>query len=449
VTNHLNFSPCTALLDSKALPVPGDSNFFFPSMLLRLAIPFCTLKNARFFMRHKSSGGRRPKKKTYHRVHELDRVMELRKKPSMILHLTSLVQSQPLFLRDLEKNVGFVRKWAFMGLIEKYPSVFRVAGTPPSVSLTARAHSLAQEEAHARASMEPLLVTNLRKLLMLCVDCRVPLQTVELVGPELGLPSDFKECLVAKNPHFFSVRRFGGRDCLVLEDWDSTLAVSAREDRLAQEGVVNLKANGDRRKVKISRDGNYLGPFAFKMNFPAGFRPNVGYLEHLERWQKLEFPSPYLNARRFDAADPKAQKRVVAVIHELLSLTMEKRMTSAQLDAFHAQCRLPSQLLLCLIKHQGIFYLTNKGVRSTVFIKDAYLGSNLIDKCPLLQFYDKFMALCGRANIDLSDNKNSLPMMSRLKSFRKVVSCKIQMRTVLGTLAVNAELGQYICPQII
>ncbi|QCD85917.1 protein WHAT'S THIS FACTOR 1 homolog, chloroplastic [Vigna unguiculata] len=380
--------------------------------MLRRAIPFCVSRNARFGVRHKSSGGRRPKKKTYHRVAELDRVMELRKKPLMILQLTSLILSQPhhspLFLRDLEKNVGFVRKWAFMALIDKHPSVFRVAGAPPSVSLTGRARNLAQEEAHARASMEPLLVTNLRKLLMLCVDCKLPLQTVELVGPQLGLPSDFKDCLVPKYPQFFTVRRFRGRDCLLLEDWDSTLAVTARETRLAQEGVLDLKANGDRRKVKISRDGNYLGPFAFKMNFPAGFRPNVGYLEQLERWQKLEFPSPYLNARRFDAADPKARKRSVAVLHELLSLTMEKRMTSAQLEAFHSECLLPSQLLLCLIKHQGIFYLTNKGERSTVLLKDAYIGSNLIDKCPLLQFYDKFMALCGRGNIDLCD-KNSIP----------------------------------------
>ncbi|WVZ03968.1 hypothetical protein V8G54_024774 [Vigna mungo] len=230
------------------------------------------------------------------------------------------------------------------------------------------ARTLAQEEAHARASMEPLLVTNLQKLLMLCVDCKLPLQRVELVGPQLGLPSDFKECLISEYPQFFTVRRFRGRDCLLLEDWDSTLAVTSRETR-----------------------------------------PNVGYLEQLERWQKLEFPSPYLNARRFDSADPKARKRSVAVIHELLSLTVEKRMTSAQLEAFHAECLLPSQLLLCLIKHQGIFYLTNKGERSTVFLKDAYIGSDLIDKCPLLQFYDKFMALCGRGNIDLCDNKNSLP----------------------------------------
>ena len=149
-----------------------------------------------------------------------------------------------------------------------------------------------------------------------------------------------------------------------------------------------------------------MGPCAFKVNFPAGFRPNVSYLENLERWQKLDFPSPYLNARRLEVADPKARKRAVGVIHELLSLTVERRMTSAQLDAFHAECLLPSKLLLCLIKHHGIFYLTNKGVRSTVFLKDAYLGSILIDKCPLLQFNDKFVALCGRGNMDLCDSKS-------------------------------------------
>ncbi|MED6121533.1 hypothetical protein PIB30_031063 [Stylosanthes scabra] len=276
--------------------------------------------------RQKSSGGSRPKKKVYHRVSDLDRVMELRKKPSLILELSSIIQShktQSLLLRDLEKNVGFVRKWDFMALIERYPTIFRVYGSPPSVSLTLKAQSVAQEEVQAKALMEPLL---------------------------------------------------------------------------AEEGVLSANQGGVRKRVKISKDGNYMGSFAFKMNFPPGFRPNVSYLENLERWQRMDFPSPYLNARRLDPTAPETRKRAVAVIHELLSLTMEKRMTSVQLDAFQAECHLPSKLLLCLIKHHGIFYLTNKGVRSTVFLKDAYLGSNLIDKCPLLRFNDKFVALSGRRN---------------------------------------------------
>ncbi|CAI8611959.1 unnamed protein product [Vicia faba] len=353
--------------------------------MLRRKVSFITSKppliTITTTIRQKSSGGKRPKKKIYHRVPELDRVMELRKKPTTILELKTLIQSQPksnpLFLRDLEKNVGFVRKWDFMALIEKHPTIFRVTGSPPFVHFTDKAHRVAQQEARARDFMEPLLVNNLRKMLMLCVDNRIPLETVEFVGPEMGLPWDFKGCLIDKYPQFFSVRAFNGRDFLYLEDWDSTLAVTAREARLAQEGiVVNMKPNMDKKKF--------------------------------ERWQKLEFPSPYLNARRFDTADPKTRKRALGVIHELLSLTMERRMTSAQLDAFHAECFLPSQLLLCLIKHHGIFYLTNKGVRSTVFLKDGYVGSNLIDKCPLLQFNDKFVALCGRGNVDLSDIKSSL-----------------------------------------
>ncbi|XP_059666664.1 protein WHAT'S THIS FACTOR 1 homolog, chloroplastic [Cornus florida] len=349
---------------------------------------------------HKTSGGRRPKKKTYYRVHELDRVMDLQKKPSLILQLKSIIQSQKsqsLPLRDLEKEVGFVQKWNFMAVIEKYPTIFHVSGgnrMPPTVLLTEKAKKIAAEEVDARNQMEPILVKNLRKLLMMSVECRVPLETIELVQSELGLPSDFKDTLIPKYPEYFSVRDVNGRAHLHLENWDSSLAITAREERLAREGILN--SSGYSKRTRISKDGNFSGPFAFRLTFPAGFRPNMSYLEEVRRWQKLECPSPYLNARRFEAADPKARKRMVAVLHELLSLTMEKRMTSAQLGAFHMEFRLPARLLLCLIKYHGIFYITNKGARSTVFLKESYDGTNLIEKCPLLVFRDKFVALCGR-----------------------------------------------------
>lgn len=353
---------------------------------------------------HISSGGRRPKKKIYYRVPELDKVMDLQKKPAVILRLKSIIQSQKqqsLLLRDLEKEVGFVQKWNFMAVIEKYPSIFRVTGgdrTPPRVMLTERAGKIAALEAEARDQMEPILVKNLRKLLMLSVDCRVPLETVELIQDELGLPRDFKNSLIPKYPQFFSLKAANGRDYLHLEHWESSLAVTAREEKLACKGSLDPWAYS--KKGTISKDGNFQGPFAFHLRFPAGFRPNMSYLEEVQRWQKMEFPSPYLNARRFDVADPKARKRVVGVLHELLSLTMEKRLTSAQLEAFHSEYRLPARLLLCLIKHHGIFYLTNKGTKSTVILKEAYQESNLVDKCPLLVFGDKFIALTGRRQID-------------------------------------------------
>ncbi|KAK9072975.1 hypothetical protein SSX86_007297 [Deinandra increscens subsp. villosa] len=359
-----------------------------------------------FQIMHKTSGGRRPNKKIYHRVHELDKAMDLQKKPAVILKLKSIIQSQKnqsLLLRDLEKEVGIIQKWNFIAVIEKYPSIFYVSGghkTPPAVSLTPKARKIADEEALANEQMEPILVNNLRKLLMLSVDCRLPLETIDFVQPELGLPSDFKKSLIPKFPEFFSVKDVHGRPHLELENWDSSLAVTAREERYMHSRI--LDTSGSSKQVRISKDGNFPGPFAFRLKFPVGFRPNMSYLQELEKWQKMSFPSPYLNAKRFEVSDPKARKRVVAVLHELLSLTMEKRLTSGQLDAFHSELRLPARLLLCLIKHHGMFYITNKGAKSTVFLKEAYDGSSLVCKCPVLTFRDKFMALTGRRDLEVT-----------------------------------------------
>lgn len=353
----------------------------------------------------KSSIGR-PKKKVYHRVHDLDRVMELQKKPSLILHLKDIIfrhKNQSILLRDLEKEVGFVQKWNFMAVIEKYPQIFKVSSgnrTPISVHLTEKAEKIALEEASMREQMEPILVKNLTKLLMMSMDNRVLLEKIELIQTELGLPQDFKKSLIPKYPEFFTLKTINGKDYLQLESWDSLLAVTAREEKLNSSGSDNGRI--------ISKDGNYNWPFAFQLSFPAGFRPNMKYLEEIRKWQKMPFPSPYLNARRFDPANPQARKRAVAVLHEVLSLMMEKRMTSAQLDAFRAEYQLPCKLLLCLVKNHGIFYITNKGVRSTVFLKEAYKGSSLIEKCPLLQYNDRFIMLCGRSELNLN---NPMPLL--------------------------------------
>ncbi|KAF8103463.1 hypothetical protein N665_0188s0399 [Sinapis alba] len=365
-------------------------------------------------VRHKSGGGFRPKKKVYHRVHELDKAIDLKKKPTLILQLKSMIQAQKhgrILLRDLEKHVGFVQKWNLMAAIEKYPSIFHVGGgirEPPYVTLTEKAQKIAAEEGEAIESMEPILVNNLRKLLMMSVDCRVPLEKVEFIQSAMGLPHDFKSNLIPKYPDFFSLKVVNGKVHLVLENWDSSLAITAREDRLSRV----LEPRESIKKVRITKDGNFLGRNAFKVSFPPGFRPNASYLEEFEKWQKMEFPSPYLNARRFDVADPKARKRVVAVLHELLSLTMEKRVTCAQLDAFHSEYLLPSRLILCLIKHQGIFYITNKGARGTVFLKEGYAGSSLIENCPLLLFQERFVALCGRREVSVCSQMQSSSVIS-------------------------------------
>ncbi|CAL9155381.1 unnamed protein product, partial [Musa hybrid cultivar] len=348
--------------------------------------------------------GRRPKKKVYHRVPELDKFVDLQKKPTLLLRLRAIIaacKDRSILLRNLEKEVGFVQKWNFLNLIQRHPTIFKVSGgsashAPISVRLTDKAERVSIEEARARELMEPIIVTNLRKLLMMSLDCQIRLEKIELIESELGLPPDFKYRLIPMYPEFFSVRKVNGIDYLCLETWDSSLAVTAREEKL-DLGHAPIRTK------EIPRDGNIMGPFAFRLKFPAGFRPNKHYLEEVVKWQKMEFPSPYLSGRSVQPATPQARKRAVAILHELLSLTMEKRLTSDKLDAFHNEYQLPCRLLLCLVKNHGIFYITNKGARSTVFLKEAYDGCNLIDKCPLLKFNDSFVALIGRACLDLNN----------------------------------------------
>ncbi|KAJ1689846.1 hypothetical protein LUZ63_014001 [Rhynchospora breviuscula] len=305
------------------------------------------------------STGRRPKQKMYHREPGLDKAMDLRKKPLLMLRLRSLIlasKTRSILLRDLEKEVS-------------------------------------SEEAKVRQLMEPILVNKLKKLLMMSMDCQIQLEKIDLIQSELGLPENYKNDLIPKYPDFFTYRKIKDRDYLCLESWDSSVTITVREEKLDLEKAALMNP-----KI-IPKDGNFVGPFAFKLKFSPGFRPNKNYLEEVVRWQKMAFPSPYLNARQVEPAAPQARKRAVAVLHELLSLSTEKILTSDKIDAFHNEYQLPCRLFLCLVKNHGIFYLTNKGARSTVFLKEGYERSDLVEMCSLLRFRERFATLsCDEVN---------------------------------------------------
>ena len=71
---------------------------------------------------------------------------------------------------------------------------------------------------------------------MLSVECRLPLETIDFVHAELGLPIDYKESLIPKFPEFFSVNDVHG---LELGISDSSLAVTAREERYMEERTLD------------------------------------------------------------------------------------------------------------------------------------------------------------------------------------------------------------------
>ncbi|RYR56264.1 hypothetical protein Ahy_A05g022016 isoform G [Arachis hypogaea] len=104
------------------------------------------------------------------------------------------------------------------------------------------------------------------------------------------------------------------------------------------------------------------------------------------KWQRLPYWSPYEDVSGFDLRSIEAQKRMekraVASIHELLSLTVEKKITLERIAHFRQAMNLPNKLKDFLLQHQGIFYVStrgNQGKLHTVFLREAYRKGELIE----------------------------------------------------------------------
>ncbi|VVA38611.1 PREDICTED: ROOT PRIMORDIUM DEFECTIVE, partial [Prunus dulcis] len=77
-----------------------------------------------------------------------------------------------------------------------------------------------------------------------------------------------------------------------------------------------------------------------------------------------------------EGALQRIEKRAVAVIHELLSLTVEKKISLEKIAHFRMAMNLPNKLKEFLLQHQGIFYIStrgNHGKLHTVFLREAYM----------------------------------------------------------------------------
>nr|POE57719.1 protein stichel [Quercus suber] len=76
------------------------------------------------------------------------------------------------------------------------------------------------------------------------------------------------------------------------------------------------------------------------------------------------------------------EKRAVATIHELLSLTVEKKITLERIAHFRMAMNLPKRLKEFLLQHQGIFYIStrgNLGKLHMVFLREAYKKGEFVE----------------------------------------------------------------------
>ncbi|XP_042472721.1 protein ROOT PRIMORDIUM DEFECTIVE 1 [Zingiber officinale] len=267
--------------------------------------------------------------------------------------------------------------------VRAFPRVFSLVYDPfasqPVVRLTPAAARIASDESAASSASDA--ADRLRRLLCISSSRCLPLRAIFKVWRELGLPDDFEDSVIARNPTVFALRtnpREPNTHLLELIDQPpASKFISAAEDRR-------------RRDHGSAEDPDWK--FAFKLGFPPGMKLTKNYRAKLKQWQRLAYLDPYGNGAAAKQATAR-EKRAVAIAHEFLSLTVEKMAEVEKVSQFRNWMGMDLNIRDLFLDHPGIFYLSTKGKRHTVFLREAYERGRLIDPNPIYEARRRLLEL--------------------------------------------------------
>lgn len=231
---------------------------------------------------------------------------------------------------------------------------------------------LLEEELAVVDSMEADRVNKVRKLLMMSANKRIPLSKIHHCRLLFGIPEDFRD-RVAKYPNYFRiVVEDDGKRVLELVKWDPLLGVSSLE----REFMV------DEDKVKRA--------FRFPVKHGKDLDLDEDDARKLNLLNSLPLVSPYSDGSRLDLWTLEAEKYRVGLLHEFLSLTLEKRASIHHIVEFKEEFSLTKHTYQMLLKQPRTFYLAGTEMNWVVFLKDAYDQNGvLIEKDPQVEFNEK------------------------------------------------------------
>ncbi|CAN1196240.1 Protein WHAT'S THIS FACTOR 1 homolog, chloroplastic [Linum perenne] len=345
-------------------------------------------------------------------------VREVLNEPGQVICLSYLDRRRQR-LRLMDKIKTFLRRNPL--LFDTYYDRVKPKSEPvPFVRPSDRLRGFLEEEKRIQDENEGLVVSKLCKLLMMAKDKVISADKLVHVKREFGFPNDFMVSLVPRYPNYFRLIGFPGegKSFLELVDWNPEFAKSVIELRAEEE----CKLTG----VRIRPNFDY--------KLPPGFILRKEMREWVRDWLELEYVSPYADVSRLDQASPEMEKRSVGVFHELLSLSLFKRVPVAILGKFCEEYRFSNAFSSVFTRHSGIFYMSLKGGIKTAMLREAYKGSELIDRDPLLEIKDKFMELLEEGWQDRAEQLRlqreavkkdpELMMMMQCKDLDGEESCK-------------------------
>lgn len=254
--------------------------------------------------------------------------------------------------------------------LKKYPCCFEIylEGDVYYCRLTKRMMSIVEEEQYTLDMQELELAKRLAKLLMMSLNQRLNVMKINEFKRNFGFPDDYLLRLVPKYPDMFRLLNYGGRRSTMeieLISWDPDFAVSAIETEAREKEAEPC----------------------FKCTLPSTW---VKSWERFHEFNSTPYISPYSDPKGLIEGSKEMEKRTIGLVHELLSLTLWKKASIIKLSHFRRELFLPEKLNVLLLKHPGIFYVSNKYQIYTVLLREAYYGSELISKDPLVVVKEKF-----------------------------------------------------------
>nr|GLL18154.1 protein ROOT PRIMORDIUM DEFECTIVE 1 [Ipomoea trifida] len=324
---------------------------------------------------------------------KLDRITAQHCQLNLILSLHRLVSAKK---RGHFISVQSLSKWAphagiktltAGALLRKYPHVFEVFTHPAKHNrccrFTSKFVGLIREEEDIIAQLEEEAVVRIKKLLLMSVNGTLHLHALRMTRNELGLPENFRESIIRK---FETEFKMVDLEIVELVDRDTRSPCFAAEVEKWRE-----KEYTDRWLSEFEVK------YAFPINFPTGFMKAPGFREKLRNWQRLSYVKPYERMEvvklRTCGGVERYEKRAVGIIHELLSLTIEKMVPVERLVHFRKDLGIEVNIRELLLKHPGIFYISTKGNTQLVYLREAYSKGSLIEPNPVYDVRRKLLEL--------------------------------------------------------
>ncbi|KAM0048539.1 putative plant organelle RNA recognition domain-containing protein [Helianthus debilis subsp. tardiflorus] len=254
-----------------------------------------------------------------------------------------------------------------------YPSVFEEFTGPkynlPWFRLTPEAAILHDEEQAVYRDFEADLQERLRKLILMSVENKLPLKIIKGMLWYLGLPEDYLDGNV-----------------------DGCFKVVEMGDELKGLSAVQTEKTLSVIQKNALRTGVYNGGQMESISFPLfpskGLRLRSKILDWLDGFQKLPYISPYEECLDVCPGSDLAEKRVVGLLHELLSLFVEHSAERKKLLCLRKYLGLPQKVHKVFERHPCVFYLSLRNNTCTAILKEAYCDKRAIEAHPLATVED-------------------------------------------------------------